>query len=144
MTRTIEFDRVAVGARVTPPLEIGIDYPVRPCNICLARLGLPGDRGHRRREDLRCRQDLRSRLEFRLLARQIGGEVLVKVCRGEEGEAVGGLLYRSFLLLRGTGHALSKGAFVLSDIGSVSGDVHQTDDMRVDARLTPPDPLELG
>src|ERR1700751_4679327 len=36
--------------------------------------------------------------------RAAGGEVLVKVCGGEEGEAVGGLLYRSFLLLRGTGH----------------------------------------
>src|ERR1700751_2480563 len=129
------YDRMAVGARVVPPLEIGIDDPVRPCNNCPARLGLPGGRGHRRCEDLRCRQDLRSRLEFRLLARQIGGEVLVKVCGGEEGEAVGGLLYRSFLLLRGTGHALSKGAFVLSDIGSVSSDVHEPDDMRVDASL---------
>ena len=107
MTRTIEFDRVAVGARVVPPLEIGIDDPVRPCNNRPARLGLPGGRGHRRREDLSCRQDLRSRLEFRLLAWQIGGEVLVKVCGGEEGEAVGGLLYRSFLLLRGTGQAPS-------------------------------------
>jgi hypothetical protein len=90
MTRTIQFDRVAVGARVVPPVEIGIDDPVRRCNNRPARLSLPGGRGHRRREDLSCRQDLRSRLELRLLARQIGGEVPVKVCGGEEDEAVDG------------------------------------------------------
>src|SRR5258708_14164164 len=99
MTRTIEFDRVAVGARVVPPLEIGIDDPVRPCNNRPARLGLPGGRGHRRLEDLSCRRDLRSRLEFPFLAWQIGGAVLVKVCGGEEGEAVAALFSPSSLLL---------------------------------------------
>jgi Arc/MetJ family transcription regulator len=38
MTRTIEFDRVAVGARVVPPLEIGIDDPSAAATI--AQLGL--------------------------------------------------------------------------------------------------------
>jgi hypothetical protein len=39
------------------------------------------------------------------------------------------------LLLRVTGHAISEGAFVLSDIGCVRGDVNEANDIRVNASL---------
>src|SRR3981081_3351773 len=86
MTRAVEFGRVAVGARAGPPLKIGIDDPVRPGYNGPARLRLPGGRSYWRVEDSSCRQYLRSRLEVGLVARQVGGEVLVEGCRGEEGE----------------------------------------------------------
>src|SRR5229473_572581 len=135
MARASEFFCVAVSARVVPSLEIGIDDLVRTGDNRPAWLGLPGGRGHRRSEDLRCRQHLRSRLEFGLLARQISGEVIVEVGGIEKSEAVVGHLHRSFLLRRGAWHALPKGAFVFSDIGSVRGDVDKADDIRVDAGL---------
>src|SRR5258705_2781227 len=137
MARAFEFFCVAVSARVVPPLEIGINYLVRRRDNRPARLGLPRSSGQRRSEDLGCCQYLRPRFEFGLLARQVGGEVLVEVRGVEVGEAVVRLLYRSFLLRGGAGHVLllSKGALVLSDVGSVRSDVHKSDDIRMDAGL---------
>jgi len=70
-------------------------------------------------------QYLRTRHESGLFGRQVGCEVLLKMRGIEVGEAVGGLLYRA-RLAEVTWEALAVVSFVLSGIGHVCRNVHQT------------------
>src|SRR5258708_1672597 len=101
MARALELHRLTLGSLVVKPLQVRIDDQVRPSDNAPARLCLPGGRGQWRVEDLRSGENLRSRLEYGLLGRQIGCEVLWEVGLVEESEAVGGRFDRSGLRLRG-------------------------------------------
>jgi hypothetical protein len=79
MARARDFGRVAVGARVVPLLQIGIDDLVPEGNDTPAQFRFPGSRGQRRGEDFGGREYLGSRLEFSLFARKIESEEVVEV-----------------------------------------------------------------
>ena len=91
-----DFARVALGPCVVPALKIGVDDLVVPGDDSPARLRLPRSCRQRRVENAGRGQDLRARLEFRLLARQIGREQLGKVRRVEIGVFIRCYLDRAF------------------------------------------------
>ena len=99
-----------------------------------ARLRFPGGCGQRCAENLGAARTW-ERARIRLLAWQIGRKELGEICRVEIGEAVRRHLNRAFGLGQNARRLLSERAFVLADIWSVGGNIHQTDDMRVDAGL---------
>src|SRR5258708_3816300 len=122
-----DFDLVAVGSCGIPPFEIGIDGSVRSRYQRPAWLGSPRSCRDNGFEIVSLVEHLRARHEGRLLGRQVGCEVLMKLRGVEVSETVCRLLYCS-RLAEVTWEALSVVSLIFSSVGHVGRDVHQTSD----------------
>src|SRR6266852_1379354 len=122
-----DFDLVAVGSCGIPPFEIGIDGSVRSRYQRPAWPASPRSCGDDGFEIVSLVEHLRARHEGRLLGRQVGCEVLMKLRGVEVSETVCRLLYCS-RLAEVTGEALSVVSLIFSSVGHVGRDVHQTSD----------------
>src|SRR5882762_4496391 len=127
VTGSGDFDFMAVGSRSIPALEVGVDGSICCSYQRPARLASPRSRGDDCFEIVSEVEYLRARHKSGLLSRQVSGEVLMKLRWIEVRETVGGLLYRA-RLAEIAWEALSVVRFVLSSIGHVGCDVHQTSD----------------
>src|SRR5712671_5837777 len=130
-----DFDLVAVGSCGIPPFEIGIDGSVRSRYQRPAWLASPRSCGDDGFEIVSLVEHLRARHEGRLLGRQVGCEVLMKLGGVEVSETVCRLLYCS-RLAEVTWEALSVVSLIFSSIGHVGSDVHQSGDRRICARFS--------
>src|SRR6266550_522433 len=108
-----------------PPFEVGVDGSVLCRYQHPAWFASPSRRGDDCFEIVRCVEHLRSRHESGLLSRQVGCEVLMKLCGVEVSETVCRLLYRG-RLAEVTWEALSVVSLILSSIRHVGRDVHQS------------------
>src|ERR1700730_4876161 len=127
VTGSGDFDLMAVGSRGIPAFEVGVDGSICCGYQRPARLASPGGRGDDCFEIVSEVEHLGLSHKSGLLRRQVSCEVHVKLRWIEVRETVGGLLYRT-RLAEITWEALSVISFVLSSIGHVGRDVHQTSD----------------
>src|SRR5882757_3545062 len=122
-----DFDLVTAGSYGIPAFEVGVDGSVCSRYQHPAWFASPRRRGDDCFEIVSCVGYLRSRHESRLLSSEVGGEVLMKLRRIEVSEPVCGLLYCG-RLAEVAWEALSVVGLILSGIGHVGRDVHQTGD----------------
>src|SRR5205807_3972318 len=109
-----------------PPFEVGVDGSVFCRYQHPAWFASPRCCRDYSFEIVSCVEHLRSRHERRLLSRQVGREVLMKLRGVEVSETVCRLLYRS-RLAEVAWEALSVVSLVLSSIRHVGRHVHQSD-----------------
>src|SRR5438270_13811212 len=122
-----DFDLVTVGSCGIPALEVGVDGSICCGYQRPARLASPRSRGDDCFEIVSEVEHLGLRHKSGLLRGQVSCEVHMKLHWIEVRETVGGLLYRT-RFAEITWEALSVVSFVLSSIGHVGRDVHQTSD----------------
>src|SRR6266487_6620016 len=97
MTSACDFHLVTLSSFGIPPFEVGVDGSVFCRYQHPARFVFPRSRGDDCLEIVGQVEHLRSRHESGLLRRQVGCEVLMKLCGVEVSETVCRLLYRSRL-----------------------------------------------
>src|SRR6267143_701285 len=129
-----DFDLVAVGSCGIPAFEVGVNGSVFCRYQHPAGFASPRSRGDDCSEVVSKVEYLRARHESGLLGRQVGCEVLMKLCGVEVSETVCRLLYRT-RLAEVTWEALSVVRLVLSSVWHVGRDVHQTGDCWIRARF---------
>src|SRR6266481_5971506 len=120
-----DFDLVAVGSCGIPPFEVGVDGSVLCRHQHPGRFASPRSSGDNCFEIVGCVEYLRSRHESGLFSRQVGCEVLMKLRGIEISKTVCCLLYRN-RLAEVTWESFSIVSLILSSIGHVSRNVHQT------------------
>src|SRR5437660_3468002 len=125
---------MAVGSCGIPAFEVGVDGSICCGYQRPARFASPCSRGDDCLKIVGEVEHLGARHQSGLLRREVGCEVLMKLRWIEVGETVGGLLYRTGLA-EITWEALSVVRLILSRIGHVGRNVHQTDNGRIRARL---------
>src|SRR3984893_17321042 len=116
------------------PFEVGVDRSIRPGDDHPTRFVSPCRRGDDCLEIIRGVGYLRSRHEGGLLRRQIGCKVLMELGGIEVRETICRLLYRT-RLAEVTREALSVVRFVLSSVGHVRCNVHQSSNGWIGARF---------
>src|SRR5438132_3939843 len=116
---------MALGSCGVPPFEIRVDGSVLCRYQHPAWFASPRSRGDDCFEIVSCVEHLRSCHESGLLSRQVGGEVLVKLCGVEISETVCRLLYRT-RLAEVTWETFSVVGLILSGIWHVGRDVNKT------------------
>src|SRR6267154_3063528 len=116
------------------PFEVGIDRSIRPCDDHPTGFFSPCRRGDDCLEIVSGVGYLRARHESGLLRRKIGCKVLMELGGIEVRETICRLLYRT-RLAEVTREALSVVRFVLSSVGHVRCNVHQSGDRWVRARF---------
>jgi hypothetical protein len=119
-----DFDLVAFGSCGVPPFEVGIDGSVFSRHQHPAWLASPRSRGDGCLKIVSEVDTCDSCHESRLLSRQVGCKVLMKLRGVEVSETVCRLLYRG-RLAQVTWEALSVVSLVLSSVCHVDRDVHQ-------------------
>src|SRR5262245_14101222 len=135
VTGAWDFDLAALGSCSIPPFEVGVDGSVLCRYQHPARFTSPRRRGDDGFEIVSRSEHLRSRHESRLLSRQVGCEVLMKLRRVEVSETVCCLLYRS-RLAEIAWEALPVVSLTLPSIRHVGSDVHQTDNPWIRPRFS--------
>src|SRR6266516_4511159 len=117
-----------------PPFEVGVDGSVFCRYQHPAWFASPRSRGDDCFEIVSQVEHLRSRHESRLLGRQVGCEVLMKLRGVEVSETVCRLLYRG-RLAEVTWEALSVVGLILSSVWHMGRDVDQSRDQWIVARF---------
>src|SRR5207253_10332808 len=135
VTGAFDFDLMTLRSCGIPPFEVGVDGSVFCRYQHPAWFASPRRRGDDRIEIGSCVEHLRSRHESGLLSRQVGCEVLMKLCGVKVSETVCRLLYRS-RLAEVTGEALSVASLTLSSVWHVGRDVHQTGNRWIRTRFS--------
>src|SRR5208283_4782196 len=88
VARACDFHLVAIGPRGIPALEVGVDGPVGSRNQHPTGLAPPRRRGDYSPEILGQVENLGSRHESSLFGRQVGREILMKLCGIEVFETI--------------------------------------------------------
>src|SRR6267142_4739247 len=129
-----DFHLVTVGSCRVPAFEVGVDSSICACHQYPAWFGSPRSRGDNSFEVVGEIGHLRPRHESSLLRGKVGRKVFMKLRVVEVRETVCGLLDRA-RLAEVAWEALSIIRLVLSSIGHVGSDVHQSGDRRICARF---------
>src|SRR6266478_1511462 len=125
-----DFDLMTLGSFGVPPFEVRVDGSVLCRDQHPARFASPRSRGDDCFEIVSQVEHLRSCHESGLLSRQVGCEVIVKLCGIEVSETVCRLLYRS-RLAEIAREAFPVVSFIFAGIWHVRRDVNQCHDLRV-------------